>query len=193
MASIDGGRVGQRVRGRHVIRVVITGSECTGKTTLATALAEHYGAGCVAEYARRFVSDQGRAPEHGDVDAIARGQIALEDEMAAGASRLLIQDTDLLSTVVYCRHYYGECPAWIEQALRDRAADLYLLAAIDVPWVADGDQRDRGHRRDEMQRLFRQTLIEYRLLYVDIAGPPESRLQLAISAVERALEIRQSG
>ncbi len=28
----------------RVIRVVITGSECTGKTTLAKALAEHYSA-----------------------------------------------------------------------------------------------------------------------------------------------------
>ncbi|TNF79403.1 MAG: NadR-like protein, partial [Acidobacteria bacterium] len=26
-----------------MLRVVVTGSECTGKTTLAEALAEHYG------------------------------------------------------------------------------------------------------------------------------------------------------
>ncbi|MCH7825440.1 MAG: ATP-binding protein, partial [Acidobacteria bacterium] len=123
-------------------RVVVTGSECTGKTTLAGALARHYQVPWVPEFARRFVSEKGAAPAFADVEAIARGQVALEDEVAATASTLLIQDTDLLSTVVYSHHYYGACPAWVEAALQERCADLYLLAGIDVPWVADGDQRE---------------------------------------------------
>ncbi len=170
-----------------MIRVVVTGSECTGKTTLATALGEHFGVDVVPEYLRRFVLEHRRAPERGDVDAIARGQIELEDELAAGATDLLIQDTDLLSTVVYCRHYYGDCPPWVEEALRDRTADLYLLVGIDVQWVADGEQRDRGHRRDEMQQLFLRALIDRGLTFVEVAGPFESRSELAISAVEQVL------
>jgi len=169
-------------------RVVVTGSECTGKTTLATALAEHYGGVYVPEYARQFVFDQGRAPEYEDVESIARGQIELEDDLAADASNLLVQDTDLLSTVVYSRHYYDDCPHWIEQAVRERAADLYLFAGIDVPWVADGDQRDRGHRRDEMQQLFRRALIERSLNFVEIMGQCEARLERAISAIDALLE-----
>ena len=105
-------------------RVVVTGSECTGKTTLAKALAEHYGTVWVPEYSRQFVLEKGAAPVYRDVDSIARGQIALEDSLAAAASHLLIQDTDLLSTVVYSRHYYGDCPGWVEAALRGRGTDL---------------------------------------------------------------------
>ena len=78
------------------------------------------------------------------------------DERAHQASRLLIQDTDLLSSVLYSRHYYGDCPHWIEVAFEKRPADLYLLADIDIPWVPDGGQRDRGHRREEMHELFPQ-------------------------------------
>jgi NadR type nicotinamide-nucleotide adenylyltransferase len=170
-----------------VIRVVVTGSECTGKTTLAAALAERFGAPRVPEYARQFVAETGRAPEHGDVEAIARGQIRLEEELAQKANGLLVQDTDLLSTVVYSWHYYGGCPSWVETALSDRAADLYLLAGIDVPWVADGDQRDRGDRREEMQQLFRQALIDRGLRFVEVAGPAETRLALAVTEVERML------
>jgi NadR type nicotinamide-nucleotide adenylyltransferase len=170
-----------------MLRVVVTGSECTGKTTLAEALAEHYGSVFVPEYVRQYVSEKGAAPEYRDVEAIARGQIELENRPAAEASRLLVQDTDLLSTVVYSRHYYGSCPQWIEYVLRARAADLYLLADIDVPWAPDGDQRDRGDRREEMQQLFRQALIDRRLEFTEIRGPRGDRLETAISAIDELL------
>ena len=170
-----------------MIRVVVTGSECTGKTTLAKALAEHYGAPWVPEYARHIVLEKGAAPVYRDVAAIARGQIALEDSLAAGASNLLIQDTDLLSTVVYSRHYYGGCPGWLEDGLRDRAADLYLLADIDVSWVADGEQRDRGDRREEMQALFRRALIERGLRFVEIRGSCDNRSRIAVEAIDKLL------
>lgn len=170
-----------------MIRVVVTGSECTGKTTLAAALADRFDAPWVPEYVRSFVVEVGRSPERGDVEAIARGQIRLEDELAGKATGLLVQDTDLLSTVVYARHYYGECPPWIENALRDRAADLYLLAGIDVPWIPDGDQRDRGDRREEMQQLFRQALLGRDLLFVEVEGSVESRVERAASEAGKLL------
>ena len=170
-----------------MIRVVVTGSECSGKTTLARALAAHYEAVWVPEFARQFVIDKGAAPEYEDVEAIARGQIALEDERADEASRLLIKDTDLLSTLLYSRHYYGDCPQWIEGALEKRAADLYLLADIDVPWVPDGEQRDRGERREEMHELFRCALADRHLTVAEIRGSRGERLEAAVSWIDRLI------
>lgn len=167
-----------------MIRVVVTGSECTGKTTLSEALAEHYGTLCVPEFVRSFVEEKGRAPEYQDVEAIARGQIALEDETVSKASGLLIQDTDLLSTVVYSRHYFRDCPEWIEIELHSRAGNLYLLAGIDVPWEPDGDQRDRGDEREQVQELFRSALVEQGFPFVEITGAHESRLAIAIAAID---------
>ena len=167
-----------------MIRVVVTGSECTGKTTLAEALAVRCQTVWVPEFARRFVRDKAAAPTYEDVEPIARGQIALEDEHTAGASGLLIQDTDLLSTIVYSRHYYDDCPGWIEEALAKRAADLYLLAGIDVPWVPDGEQRDRGNRREEMHELFRSALLNRRLSFAEICGSHDERLAAAASAID---------
>lgn len=170
-------------------RVVVTGTECTGKTTLARALAAHYQTICVPEFTRQFVIDKGSAPEYEDIDAIARGQIALEAEMTLKTSRLLIQDTDLLSTVVYNQHYYGECPQWIHSALEEYPADLYLLTDIDVPWVPDPGQRDRGDRREEMHALFRSALLERRLTFTEIRGSQEKRLGAAKAAVSRWITV----
>ena len=167
------------------MRVVVTGSECTGKTTLARALAEHFGVPCVPEYVRVFVEAHGRPPTAADVDAIARGQIALEARYSSDRG-LLILDTDLLSTLVYSGHYYGECPSWVEAEMSRRAGDLYLLAGIDVPWVPDHGQRDRGHRRDEMQRLFCQVLVEHALPTVRVNGSSADRLRTAVAAIGAA-------
>ena len=41
--------------------VVVTGSECTGKTTLALELADRYAAPCSPEFAREYPGSQGRA------------------------------------------------------------------------------------------------------------------------------------
>ena len=165
-------------------RVVVTGSECTGKTTLARAPAERYDTVWVPEFAREFVEREGRSPVLADVEAIARGQMAREVEVAARARELLILDTDLLSTILYSRHYYGSCPAAVEAELARRPADLYLLCGIDVPWTPDGDQRDRGDRREEMQALFRNALLARDLDAVEVRGSHRERMRIARRAID---------
>jgi NadR type nicotinamide-nucleotide adenylyltransferase len=173
-------------RGDGLIRVVLIGSESTGKTVLARELAEHYRAELVPEFVRDFAVQKASPIELADTDAIAHGQMALEDEHAKLATRLLIQDTDLLSTVVYSGHYYGECPAWIAAAAQERRPDLYLLLEIDVPWVSD-EVRDRGTRREEMQQLFRDAVARSGSAYAVIEGTWEQRSQRALAAIDRLL------
>ena len=62
-----------------VVRIVVTGSECTGKSSLAFELARLYGAPCSAEFARLYLERKGEALTAQDVDAIAAGQIDGED------------------------------------------------------------------------------------------------------------------
>lgn len=173
-------------RGDSLKSVVLIGSESTGKTVLARELAEYYGAELVPEFVRDFAMQKGSPIELADTGAIARGQVALENEHSARAIRLLIKDTDLLSTVVYSGHYYGDCPSWIADVARERKPDLYLLLEIDVPWVAD-DVRDRETRREEMQQLFRDAVAESGVPYVVIRGTWQERSALARAAIDRLL------
>jgi nicotinamide riboside kinase len=148
-----------------------------------------------AESARLYVDARrsggaARALGPGDVDRIARRQIALEDAAAArarGAGRsLVVRDTDLVSTVVYARHYYGACPEWIVRAAAERRADLYLaLLPDDVPWVADA-MRDPTAPRAALAAAFASTLVELECVHVAVGGAWEAREQEAVRAV-RAL------
>jgi NadR type nicotinamide-nucleotide adenylyltransferase len=167
-----------------LFRVVVTGSECTGKTTLAAFLAERYRTAWSPEFARSYLDAKGAPLDATDVEPIARGQIAGEDEAARRSRRLAVKDTDLVSTVVYSRHYYGSCPEWVERAARERLGDLYLLLVPDVPWVADGLQRDRPDRRGHMHGLFREALASFGARCVEVSGAWEQRREQSVRELD---------
>jgi NadR type nicotinamide-nucleotide adenylyltransferase len=173
------------VTGRPLV-IVVTGSECTGKTTVARQLADWLGAPCSAEFAREYLDHKGAPLDASDVEPIARGQLAGEDEALARSGGVLVKDTDLVSTVVYAHHYYGACPSWIERAAADRLGDLYLLMHPDVPWFADGLQRDRPAERALLHRLFEERLRLLDARVVDVAGDWPARRAAAFAAVPLA-------
>ncbi len=158
-----------------------------GKTTLGARLAARYGLTCVPEFVRDYAAAKGAPLDERDHGAIATGQMAREDtHIAAALARgdtLLLQDTDLISTVVYCHHYFGRCPAFIEQAAIARRAAHYLLLEIDVPWIADGI-RDREARRVEVQTLFRDTLARFDVPVTVVQGTWETRFATAASLID---------
>ena len=160
-------------------RVVLIGSESTGKSTLAEELAAHFGTTACGEFVRAYLDRRGGVLDVSDVEPIARGQIACED-----AHEGFIFDTDLISTVVYARHYYDFCPEWIVAAARARRSGLYLLLDVDVPWVADA-QRDQPHLREEIHASFVRTLEEFGAEYVIIRGAWDERKRRAIEAIDR--------
>lgn len=164
-------------------RVVLTGPECTGKTTLARAIAARLDAPWVPEASRAYAEARGGVLTAADVDPIAR-RTADALRHAAREAPVLVADTDLVSTMVYARSYYGACPAWIEAACRATRGDLYLLCAPDLPWEADG-VRDRPDAADRaaMHRAFDDALRALDVQVVHVTGTGETRVQQAIEAV----------
>jgi NadR type nicotinamide-nucleotide adenylyltransferase len=179
----------------RAFRVVVIGPECTGKTWLAGELAAGYGVPSAPEHAREYVERHGEALTYADVEAIGRGQRAGEDRAIAGAEArgapLVVLDTDLVSTMVYSRHYYGDCPRWIEEDAARRLADLYLLHHVDVEWVADGRQREQPERREELFERFRTTLQGLGARADDVAGPWDERRRSALRSVDALLAERR--
>jgi NadR type nicotinamide-nucleotide adenylyltransferase len=169
-----------------VKKVVLFGSESTGKTTLAAQLATCYHTVWVPEYSRIYQEEQQRLLTPADVIPIAKGQMQLEEKALPYANQFLICDTDILETKVYSEAYYGSCPTWLVERIPLRLADLYLLAEIDLPWEPDGI-RDRPHSRVEMHNRFRNELLSRKLPFVTISGSFEDRLKKAVAAVNTLL------
>jgi NadR type nicotinamide-nucleotide adenylyltransferase len=168
-----------------VKRIALVGPESTGKTTLAQKLAEHFGTVWTPEYGREYVNTHPlNELTLKDIEAIARGQQAAEERDARRAHKLLFCDTDLLITTLWSRHFFGECPAWIEAAARAAHYDLTLLLTPEVAWVKDEQRVGQEFSRDFYQNLRRQ-LISFGRDFTEIKGNDyDARLRDAIAAVK---------
>ncbi len=168
------------------LRVVLSGSECTGKSSLAAKLAEHYKVEFVPEYLREYFEMKSGQLTADDVIPIARGQLRFEAENAAKGYNPLICDTDIISSIVYAKHYFGQCPEWLNDVLKDLGPSLYLLCDIDIQWQADG-QRDMPEQREYMQSLFIKELSNRNIPYHNISGSLPQRTAESIRLIDDAL------
>lgn len=176
-----------------VKRVRLIGPESTGKSTLTSKLAEHFGTVYADEYARRLLEEyiQHRRYEPGevrytDIADIARGQMVTEDAMARLAQRVLFCDTDLRTTVFWAQYYFGRCPGWIAEEAQKHQYAMTLLLSPDVPWIKD-DLRpmDDLKERKAYFELLHKELKEKKEPFVVIEGDWDKRWETAVAAVKQ--------
>ncbi|WP_290662458.1 ATP-binding protein [Aquabacterium sp.] len=177
------------------IIIAIVGAESTGKTTLASGLTqalqvEGVNALMVPEVLREFCDERGRTPYPHEQIGIAQAQ-TLRVAQAAQVHDVVVADTTALMTAVYSDHLFNDQSLYA-QALIDHAfADLTLLTALDLPWQADGLQRDGAHVREPVDSLIRQHLVSARLSFSVVAGQGAHRLGQALLAVRQSLSAAQ--
>ncbi len=159
-------------------RVAILGAESSGKSTLAAALAAHFGTVWVPEYLREFVETSGRVPCESDQREIARIQMEREDAAAALAARFLFCDTTPLMTALYSRWYWGRVDAQLARLEQRHDYAYTLVTAPDSPWEADGLQRESDEVRQTIHAQVLQVLDERNIDYLLLEGAlPQRMLQ----------------
>lgn len=169
-------------------RIVLTGAECTGKSTLASALSGYYGEPWTPEYVRGYVNEINRELTASDLGPIAKGQIQTEDTYLSEAKRLILHDTNLLSSIIYANHYYGATLEWVNERFLERDYTLYLLCSPQgIDWEADPGQRDSPEARTRLQSKFKDSLDKLQLPYLELTGDTTLRFGEAIKAIDSVL------
>ncbi len=170
-------------------KIVVTGAECSGKTSLAQALAVHFDAPWVPEMAREYLEGLERSYRESDLRAIGELQLRTEEEEQR-ASRLgadlLICDTDLITIRIWGDEKYGRSDPWIVQQTEERPYELWLLCSPDIPWEFD-PQRENPHDRDRLFAVYEKTLKSLGKPYRIISGEREERMRLALAAFQGGL------
>lgn len=167
------------------IRIVITGPESTGKTTLATQLSERFGGLYVPEYAREYVEKLTGHYTFADVENIARKQVDQYAEANKRPEKMVFFDTWLIITKVWFEWSFRRVPEWLDEAMRNCPVDLYLLCLPDLPWEADPVRENGGENRLKLFNCYRDELIQRGFPFVEIGGTNDVRLTNAIDAVRK--------
>jgi nicotinamide riboside kinase len=174
--------------------VAIVGAESTGKTELARALCARLAAdtgrrvACVPEVLREWCEQTGRTPQSHEQAAIVRAQHERIDA-AAASHDIVVCDTTALMTAVYSGLLFDD------HSLDERAAQLHgrrvtatLLTALDLPWVADGLQRDGPHVRGPVDDALRALMHRHGIAYSVVGGGGPDRLDNALAALRPVFE-----
>ena len=168
-------------------KLALLGAESTGKTALATGIAAHWRAQghavhAVGEYLREWCDREGRTPHPHEQPGIAQEQARRALQVPPG--HWLVADTTPLMTAIYSAMLFDDASLYDFALQHQRHYDLTLVTGLDLPWVADGLQRDGPHVREPVDALVRAALdragVPYRVVY----GQGPQRLANALFAME---------
>lgn len=164
------------------LRLGLVGGECTGKTTLAAALAASLPGCLVEESLRELVVRDGRPPLREEQAAVMADQLAREDAVARGC-RLpwVVADPATLMTAVYSRLYFDDDTLTATAADHARGYALVVWCADDLPWIPDDGQRDGPDFRSRADAIIddmvRVHLVPRGIDVVRVHGPVQERVE----------------
>ncbi|MFU8893628.1 MAG: AAA family ATPase [Luteolibacter sp.] len=174
---------------RHV-RIVLSGPESSGKSTMAAALAERFGLSCAPEHARVHLESGGAYPPSPEaLVALAREHLAWQRECVAPEWPCGIFDTDMLNYFVWADVAFGHVPPEIEAWFAGEAHHVHLLCEPDLDWQPDPLREfpDPGKRRMLFER-YRTELERRGMRHFIIRGTGDARVAMAADCVRQALE-----
>jgi nicotinamide riboside kinase len=174
------------------MNIAILGAECTGKSHLATLLAAQLRSRgqpvtLVNELLREWCTHHGRTPRADEQMGIAHEQArrveAASAEAVPQSSPITLADTTPLMTAIYSELLFGDTSLYDFAMAHQRRYDLTLVTGLDVPWVADGVQRDGPQVRDAVDTLLRAVLNRAGVSYQVVYGASTARLEKALNAI----------
>jgi nicotinamide riboside kinase len=186
---------------RTVITVALLGTESTGKTALAASMAQALTArahrvAVVDEWLREWCEIEGRTPRPDEQLAIAETQaqrvlqaaerLATEPTEHPEVAAYVIADTTSLMTALYSDWLFQDATLYPMALAHQKTYHHTLVTGLDLPWIADGLQRDGAHVREPIDALLRSQLASAGVPYKVIYGSGEDRLHNALAAINFA-------
>jgi len=166
----------------EIIKIVFTGPECSGKTTLSRAIADKLKIPWVKEYAREYLTHINRPYYYDDLYQIAKGQVKLEQKCIHKhpEKKIMICDTNLQVIKIWSQVKFKKCHPFILNHLEKNS--YYILCSPDFEWKYDPFRENKNNRLE----LFNKYLFDLQKTknnFIIARGNLEERINLVISSI----------
>ncbi len=180
-----------------MLRVVLTGPECTGKTTLIEKLSHHYGIPYIPEFAVEYLNNRKNKKKKytlEDLQMIAAGQTFSENlflmTTALTEAKITLCDTDILTIKIWAEVVFGKTDETIENLVNifakgRKKENIYFLCSPEgIEWEAH-PLRENPNDRDKLFGLYENLLKKQKVKYVVLKGNLEMRFNDAVKMIEK--------
>jgi nicotinamide riboside kinase len=164
-------------------KILVTGPESSGKTTLAQGLNKHLDGLMVPEFSRIYLEKLNRPYIEDDLLAIAKGQLDWINRGVNKSPNFLILDTGLLVMKVWGLYKYQNSHPWIASNLEKQQFDfIFLSSPSDIPWEEDS-LRENPNDRDILFQLYKEQLLALDWDFEILKGNEADRLDKALELI----------
>lgn len=170
------------VKPSFVVKIVVLGTESTGKTTLTERLAKYFNCSSVKEAGRDLIPNS-NSFGFDELHLVASEHAKRIDKAVLGHSPLIIIDTDIHITKSYARFVFNKELEVDDEIYNSNKADLYIYLNNDVEHQQDGTRLDKSNR-DLLDLSHRTILREKNIKFVEIEGDWEQRFKRALKEIE---------
>lgn len=160
-------------------KIVFTGPESSGKTSMAKAVSKACAVNWLPEYARTYLNQLNRSYVPTDLVKIAQGQLLAQQEFAKNNSDypFLFFDTSLLVIKVWSIFKYGYYNFQLEKLLRANLPDIFFLCDWHIPWEFDPLREAPNDKdRNALYAIYQKELSNLEVPFFELKGTEEERL-----------------
>ncbi len=162
-----------------MVKIVITGPESTGKTSIASHFGNKLNIPVISEFALEYLKKTSGKYIYKDLIKIAQGQIRSEDDIIElRKPQYIICDTDLITIKIWSLVRFNKVNKLILSTIESRFYDHYILCSPDIDWEYS-EFRENPYDRDFLFRLYEEELIRYGKKYSVLTGQGQERIKNA--------------
>lgn len=167
------------------IKIVILGTECTGKTTLTEKLAKHFNCSFVLEAGRDIIPNS-NSFTFDDLQHVATEHAKRIDKTTLASNPLVIIDTDIHTTKSYSRFTFKKDLEISGNIYNSNKANLYLYLNNDVEYLQDGTRLSE-EERNLLDLSHRQILTDHNIDIIEIKGDWDDRFEKAVEQINKLI------
>jgi HTH-type transcriptional regulator, transcriptional repressor of NAD biosynthesis genes len=170
-----------------ITNVVFLGAPSTGKTTIASRLAEEYRTVWMPEYGREYwdTHQVDRRLSAEQLVEIAEGHLEREEAMLLEANRYLFTDTNAITTYIFSLYYHDTAAGRLARLAEEASSryDLVFVCDTDIPYDDTWDRSGDTNRLVFQKRVICD-LTRRKIPFFLLRGDLETRVRYVKQVLE---------